>query len=260
MDSTEPESHRRESHVLFDRQQSVEESYLLQLFDNLDRHDGIQDGQICCKFLLKYLDNLNLQSQLEFEIELALNRRQIKKIISEADHNKNGFIDKEEFLKLSMKEVESKHEKSLFRQYFEVLAYAEHYYFWPPPLFIITITIFQIIFFAMHFAHHENKSVPECSYFTFIGQLRRECWRFVTYIFVHLDHWHMIFNMLMQIIIGIPLEMSHGTIRVALLYLSGVFAASLTFSLAQPGLNLAGKYSHFDQRRSYTKLLRCSQS
>ena len=84
--------------------------------------------------------------------------------------------------------------------------------------------------------------MPECSYFTFIGRLRRECWRFVTYIFVHLDHWHMIFNMLMQIIVGIPLEMSHGTIRVALLYLSGVFAASLTFSLAEPGLNLAGNY------------------
>ena len=58
----------------------------------------------------------------------------------------------------------------------------------------------------------------------------------------------MIFNMLMQIIVGIPLELSHGTIRVALLYLSGVFAASLTFSLAEPGLNLAGNYQGY----SYT--------
>ena len=57
-------------------------------------------------------------------------------------------------MKLSMKKVESKHEKSLFRQYFGVLAYAEHYRFWPPPLFIITITILQIIFFAMHFAYY----------------------------------------------------------------------------------------------------------
>ena len=55
----------------------------------------------------------------------------------------------------------------------------------------------------------------------------------------------MIFNMLMQIIVGIPLELSHGTIRVALLYLSGVFAASLTFSLAEPGLNLAGNYQGY---------------
>ena len=147
--TTEPESH-----IMFDRLQSVDHSYLSQLFEKLDKNDGIKDGQIDCKFLLKYLDDLNLQSQLEFEIELALNRRQIKEIISEADHNKNGFIDQEEFMKLSMKKVESKHEKSLFRQYFGVLAYAEHYHFWPPPLFIITITILQIIFFAMHFAYY----------------------------------------------------------------------------------------------------------
>ena len=62
----------------------------------------------------------------------------------------------------------------------------------------------------------------------------------------------MIFNMLMQIIVGIPLELSHGTIRVALLYLSGVFAASLTFSLAEPGLNLAGNYQGY----SYTYMIR----
>ena len=147
--TTEPESH-----IMFDRLQSVDHSYLSQLFEKLDKNDGIKDGQIDCKFLLKYLDDLNLQSQLEFEIELALNKRQIKEIISEADHNKNGFIDQEEFMKLSMKKVGNLNQKSLFRQYFGVLAYAEHYRFWPPPLFIITITILQIIFFAMHFAYY----------------------------------------------------------------------------------------------------------
>ena len=57
-------------------------------------------------------------------------------------------------MKLSMKKVGNLNQKSLFRQYFGVLAYAEHYRFWPPPLFIITITILQIILFFMHFAHY----------------------------------------------------------------------------------------------------------
>ena len=40
--------------------------------------------------------------------------------------------------------------------------------------------------------YYGDKPVPECSYFTFIGQLRRECWRFVTYILVHLGHNHLL--------------------------------------------------------------------
>ena len=51
--TTEPESH-----IMFDRLQSVDHSYLSQLFEKLDKNDGIKDGQIDCKFLLKYLDDL----------------------------------------------------------------------------------------------------------------------------------------------------------------------------------------------------------
>ena len=65
--------------------------------------------------------------------------------------------------------------------------------------------------------------------------------------FVHVDYSHTVFNMLMQIFVGIPLEMSHGFIRVGSLYLTGVITASLTVSVFCDPSNpsyLAGMYLH----------------
>ena len=66
--------------------------------------------------------------------------------------------------------------------------------------------------------------------------------RFISYMFVHLSYSHVLVNLCVQIFVGIPLEMSHGSIRVGFLYLAGVFAGSLTSSLAEPRINLAGNY------------------
>ena len=60
--------------------------------------------------------------------------------------------------------------------------------------------------------------------------------------FVHLSYSHVMVNLFVQIFVGIPLEMSHGSIRVGFLYLAGVFAGSLTSSIAEPRINLAGNY------------------
>ena len=63
--------------------------------------------------------------------------------------------------------------------------------------------------------------------------------------FVHVDYSHTVFNMLMQIFVGIPLEMTHGSIRVGSLYITGVITASLTVSVfCDPNKpsSLAGMY------------------
>lgn len=67
-----------------------------------------------------------------------------------------------------------------------------------------------------------------------------EVWRFVTYIFIHVDQQHLWMNLCLQIIVGLPLEMSHGTWRVALVYGSGVIFGSLATSVIDPGIYLAG--------------------
>ncbi len=39
---------------------------------------------------------------------------------------------------------------------------------------------------------------------------------------------HLFFNMLIQLIVGIPLEMVHGSFRIGLIYMSGVLAGLST--------------------------------
>ena len=82
--------------------QSLEEekNYLEEIFKILDEKDGIKDGKIDCKFLLKWLDAQSLNSTIELESELALNKKNIASIIQSADSNKDGYIDKQEFMEL----------------------------------------------------------------------------------------------------------------------------------------------------------------
>ena len=46
--------------------------------------------------------------------------------------------------------------------------------------------------------------------------------------------------MAMQIIVGIPLEMTNNSFRVALIYTLGVFGGSLAFGVIDPTNNLLG--------------------
>ena len=82
--------------------QSLEEekNYLEEIFKILDEKDGIKDGKIDCKFLLKWLDMQSLNSTIEFESELALNKKNIALIIQSADSNKDGYIGKKHALKI----------------------------------------------------------------------------------------------------------------------------------------------------------------
>ena len=64
--------------------------------------------------------------------------------------------------------------------------------------------------------------------------------RYLTYCLVHSGVEHILFNLLMQLFVGVPLEMSHQGYRVGLVYLMGVLAGSLGTSIFDPGMYLAG--------------------
>ena len=103
--------------------QSLEEEkkYLEEIFKILDEKDGIKDGKIDCNFLLKWLDAQSLNSTIEFESELALNKKNIALIIQSADSNKDGFIDKQEFMDLVLNKIAtlSKQQQNMYRNYFQ---------------------------------------------------------------------------------------------------------------------------------------------
>lgn len=51
---------------------------------------------------------------------------------------------------------------------------------------------------------------------------------------------HLLVNLFVQILLGIPLEMVHHWWRVLLVYLFGVIAGSLATSISDPAIYLAG--------------------
>ncbi|XP_033743038.1 rhomboid-related protein 3-like [Pecten maximus] len=127
----------------------------------------------------------------------------------------------------------------LDRQY-----YADKYSCCPPPLFIPFITMAEVGFFVYHCLEANNISptgpVPVESVFIYRPDRRLQLWRFIFYMFIHAGWVHLFFNMLVQIIVGIPLEMVHGSFRIALVYLAGVLAGSLGTSVFDIKVYLVG--------------------
>ncbi len=143
-------------------------------------------------------------------------------------------------------------QRGLLREYLKVAAYADRYSWWPPPIFIPAVTALQVavyIYHVVHFVTHPDHTdvkitwtgpEPICSSLVYNPSRRRQAWRFISYCLVHAGIQHVLFNMVMQLFVGLPLEASHGTVRVAIVYLSGVLAGSLGSSTMDPEVFLAG--------------------
>ncbi|MEQ2184688.1 Rhomboid- protein 1 [Goodea atripinnis] len=100
----------------------------------------------------------------------------------------------------------------------------------PPPVFIAVVTIVQIIVF-MCYGIMLNKWVLQTYQPDFMKSPlvyhpghRAQVWRFFSYMFMHVGLEQLGFNALLQLMIGVPLEMVHGILRISLLYMAGVLA------------------------------------
>ena len=83
----------------------------------------------------------------------------------------------------------------------------------------------QVIFYIWHSQYISDlvtekvlaSQAPICSLLIYNPERRQEAWRFLTYQFVHVNMEHIVFNTLMQLVVGLPLEMSQpgyrGTIK-----------------------------------------------
>ena len=66
-----------------------------------------------------------------------------------------------------------------------------------------------------------------CSSIIILINIPRDCilttvWAYLTYSLLHVGAGHMIFNLVLQLGIGLGLEMVHGSISVMILYVLGV--------------------------------------
>ncbi|CAL4244543.1 unnamed protein product [Meganyctiphanes norvegica] len=120
--------------------------------------------------------------------------------------------------------------------------YADHYRCWPAPLFCVVTTVIQICLFAYYCIDSSDSDLDSLveSPLIYRGDKRLQVWRFITYGALHAGWPHLVFNVLVQLLVGLPLEMVHGSARVACLYLAGVVAGSLGTSVFDAEVYLVG--------------------
>lgn len=116
----------------------------------------------------------------------------------------------------------------------------------PPPIFIILISIGELAVFIYYAVWKPQKQWVTLedgiwnSPLTYKPERREEAWRFFSYMFVHAGVEHIVGNLFMQLLLGIPLELVHKGFEVGMVYLAGVLAGSLASSIFDPFSALVG--------------------
>ncbi|XP_051921949.1 rhomboid-related protein 2 isoform X2 [Hippocampus zosterae] len=116
----------------------------------------------------------------------------------------------------------------------------------PPPVFIIAISVVELsmfIYYAVWKPQKQWVTLEEGiwnSRLTYRAEYRQEAWRFLSYMFVHAGVEHIVGNLFMQLLLGIPLELVHKGFEVGMVYLAGVLAGSLASSIFDPLSALVG--------------------
>ncbi|KAL2765424.1 rhomboid-related protein 3 isoform 3, partial [Daubentonia madagascariensis] len=178
--------------------------------------DSHADGQIC------YQDFVNLMSNKRSnsfrQAILQGNRRLSSKALLE-----------EKGLSLSQRLIRHVAYETLPRE-IDRKWYYDSYTCCPPPWFMLTVTLLEVAFFlyngvslgqfvlqVTHPRYLKNSLV-------YHPQLRAQAWRYLTYIFMHAGIEHLGLNVVLQLLVGVPLEMVHGATRIGLVYVAGVVA------------------------------------
>lgn len=93
--------------------------------------------------------------------------------------------------------------------------------------FILFLSIATRSLCIFHFLHHVLTNI-----------INRN---FVLFLSVYLGRWfHLAFNLIVQLMVGLPLEMVHGSSRIAVIYMAGVLAGSMGTSIFDPDVYLVG--------------------
>lgn len=184
--------------------------------------------------------------------------RVVAEIVERADWDKDRYITFDEFL-LMVQAQDTVHLHPHIHQlvrycalavvprnqrHSTVRSYIDHYSCLPPPFFMIFISIVEIAVFVFYSVQMgevgPNGPVPLHSEMIYHPRRRFEIWRYFTYSLIHAGYLHLIFNVIVQLCLGVPLEMIHKWWRVALLYLAGIIAGSFAASISDPSSFLAG--------------------
>ncbi|XP_076454648.1 rhomboid-related protein 2-like [Babylonia areolata] len=200
-----------------------------------------------------------LRRELEDEGLLEhISRDRMDQLLAKADEDANQLITYREFVRMMTRDLTAS-ERTRFQKVIRAaildivpLRYRDdflaNYNCCPPPIFILFISIAEIAVFVVYALELEEKGTPVTatsgvalySPLVYTPSRRYEAWRFLTYMLMHQGYMHILFNMIFQLVFGLPLEIVHKAWRVALVYLLGVIAGSLAHSICDHYVALVG--------------------
>ncbi|XP_064095963.1 rhomboid-related protein 2-like isoform X2 [Macrobrachium nipponense] len=180
----------------------------------------------------------------------------VVRLLMKADLNNDGYIDYEEYMtfaqaasryprrrdtfsRMTMTFV-PRNERTVAKRY-----YLQMYSCCPPPLFMILVSLMEIgafIYYKVDMVNTSSplQSVPLYSPLIFSPFRRYEAWRYVTYALLHSGYVHLFGNLLVQLVLGIALEIFHGWWRVGIIYFTGILFGSLAQSIMHPEIFVLG--------------------
>ncbi|VDN03536.1 unnamed protein product [Thelazia callipaeda] len=182
----------------------------------------------------------------------GLTKEQAIELLENVDKNRDHLVDFAEFCTLMSRAKKLRMRHVLFRAAQMVVPksertapfnYLQQYNCCPPPLFMLGICILQVVVYIyekVEFESGTNSTLTVQSVLMFDISKTEQVWRYITYMLIHFGIMHLIFNLLGQITLGIPLELVHKSWRIATVYLSGVVAGALLHHIFDPKINLIG--------------------
>jgi len=211
------------------------------IFDKLDTKDGKEDDRIPSQCFIEWMDALNFQDSLCLESKHGVNRSKLIQIAYEADIDEDGYIDRYEFKRLVDRHSNQwgKIQSSKFLSYIRIVAYAEEYRWLPPPwfTFISVVLLIGIYIFNEYF---KSSGTVIFDMLVYNPARRYEVWRYFTYILLHGSVLHLTLNLCLLLMVSLPLEMTHGTVRTQIVALAGAITSCLLFSVSNPKAFLVG--------------------
>ncbi|KAI6227825.1 EF hand and Peptidase S54 domain containing protein [Aphelenchoides besseyi] len=185
---------------------------------------------------------------------MGLSREEAGYLLLNVDQNDDSHVDFGEFCSL-MAKVKQLHLTRLMlyaarsvvhkKAQGETCRYILQYNCLPPPLFMLAISIVQIAVYLYYTFEFGGKfsaigPVPVHSIFILDPHHKAQIWRFFTYMFIHVGYTHLITNVFVQLLLGLPLELVHKLWRLGALYILSVFTGAILVMAVDPNVYLGG--------------------
>ncbi|XP_072381753.1 rhomboid-related protein 2-like [Diabrotica undecimpunctata] len=213
-----------------------------------NRCDTNKDGLVSVNELRKFLE---MQEEVEIPDDV------LESIYTKFDKNKDRQLDFVEFLELftnrTFKETfynvankilkfvvlppKNRNTPHLQRTITFTGAYERQFRCRANILGMAVLSIIQLICFYANSTYKRPNVLSNA--LRFHPCKKRQVYRYFTYLLLHADNMHLYGNIVIQILIGVPLEMVHSW-RVVVIYVAGAFGGCLTHSVLDRSSTLVG--------------------